>query len=341
MSFPRPLLLANAMTDAIVPSAKVSCSIIPEQNRGKPWFDDGNVILMSHNLAFKVYKGMVSQHSTMLRDMLDQQETEVVDGCPAIQLEDATIDISSFLVVIHGCERAFQLNSKQDFMALVGVLRIATKYKAEALRQRALLPLKRLYPSKLSQWDEVFESSSWLWHLDPVTVTNVARELSAFAVLPAAMAFLANSTLAEEAFGPSIFQTHPLRFAPGLLNADDLKGFAKMKEYSHTCIARILRFIREAGKEHRMSCQRLHAGDGCATKFTGMFVALSVAAATSEAPAGYPSFIITVQSVLQREDVCGSCRGRADAGIDRRRRAWWRGLPEVLGFSGWEDVRLR
>lgn len=237
--------------------------------------------------------------------------------------------------------RSFQLTCKQDAMVLVGVLRIATRYKADALRQRALLPLKRLYPSKLSQWDDVFESNSMIWHLDPVMVVNVARELSALSILPAAMAFLANSTLAQEAFGASILQTQPLRFTPGLLSAEDLKAFTLMKEYNHGSIAKTLRFIREQGKERHMSCERLHTADGCSSKFTGMFVALSVMAATSEAPAGYPSFIVAAQGVLQREDLCGSCRDTADAGLDRRRRAWWRGLPEALGFAGWDDIRLR
>ncbi|KAJ7677484.1 hypothetical protein B0H17DRAFT_944798, partial [Mycena rosella] len=132
--------------------SETKISIIPEQNRGKPWFEDGNIILMSHDMGFKVYKGMVSQHSAILRDMLDEGVTETIEGCPAIQLDDATVDISNFLTVIHGCERSFQLASKQDFLTVIGVLRIATKYKAEALRQRALFPLKRLYPSKLSQW---------------------------------------------------------------------------------------------------------------------------------------------------------------------------------------------
>jgi hypothetical protein len=180
-----------------------------------------------------------------------------------------------------------------------------------------------------------------LWHLDGVTVINVARELSALSLLPAAMAFLANSTLAQEAFGVSIFQTQPLRFAPGLSSAEDLKVFTLMKEYNHGSIAKTLRFIREQGKERHISCQRLHTVDGCSSKLTAIFVTLSIVAATSEAPAGYPSFVITVQGVLQREELCGSCRDRVDVGLDRRRRAWWRGLPEALGFSGWDDARLR
>jgi len=327
------------MTDTIVSSTKVN--IIPEKNRGSPWFDDGNVILMSPDLAFKVYKGLLSQHSSVFRDMLETTATEIIGGCPAFQLADSTADLTSFLNVIHGGERSFQITSKQEFLTLVGVLRIATKYKADALRQRALLPLQRIYPKSLSQWDDVFESNSMMWHLDPVTVTNIAREMAALAILPAAMAFLANSTLAQEAFGVSIFQTQPLRFAPGLLSAEDLKAFALMKEYNHGSIAKTLRFIREQSKERHISCQRLHAVEGCSSKFTGMFVALSVVAATSDAPAGYPSFIITVQGISQREDLCGSCRDRFDVGLDRRRRAWWRGLPEALGFSGWDDVRLR
>ncbi|KAJ7133018.1 hypothetical protein C8R46DRAFT_923764 [Mycena filopes] len=323
------------MASIVIPSTKI---IIPERNRGKPWFDDGNVILMSDDMAFRVYKGMVAQHSPMLRAKLEHGVTDIVDGCPAVQLDDDTTDLSNFLTVIHGCERSFQLNSKSDFTTLVGVLRIATKYKADALRRRALHPLRRIYPTELSEWDDNFESHSMIWHLDPVTVINTARELSALSVLPAAMTFLANSTLAQEAFGASVLQTQPLRFAPGLSSAEDLKAFALMKEYNHISISKTLRFIREQVKERRASCQRL---DGCASKLTAALVALCVAAGTSDAPAGYASFVITVQEVLQREDLCGSCQERVDLGLQRRRRAWWRGVPEALGFSGWDDARLR
>jgi len=237
--------------------------------------------------------------------------------------------------------RSFEINSKQAFMSLIGVLRISTKYKAHVLRQRALLPLQRIYPTQLSEWDDVFEGSSMMWFLDSVMVINVARELSALSILPAAMAFLANSTLAQEAFGPSVFQTQPLRFAPGLLSAEDLKAFTLMKEYNHHSIAKTLRFLREQGKERYASCQRLHMGDGCSAKFKAIFMTLSMVVATSDAPTGYPSFIVTALGVLQREEVCASCRDRVGVGLDRRRRAWWRGLPEALGFSGWEDARLQ
>ncbi|KAJ7025402.1 hypothetical protein C8F04DRAFT_1269285 [Mycena alexandri] len=327
--------------NTVIPSTKIS--IIPERNRGKPWFDDGNVILMSNDrfepMAFRVYKGMVAQHSPMLRAKLENGVTDVVYGCPAVQMDDCTAaDLCNFLTFVHGCERSLQLNSKHDFATLIGVLRIATKYKADALRKRALRPLERIYPPELSEWDDNFESHSMIWHLDPVAVINVARELSALSILPAAMAFLANSTLAQEAFGASILQTQPLRFAPGLLSGFDLKGFTLMKEYNHTSISKTLHFIREQAKERHGSCQRL---DGCATKFTAAFIALCVAAATSEGPAGYPSFVITVQGVLQREEFCGSCQDRVELGLQRRRRAWWRGLPGALGFSGWDDARLR
>ncbi|KAJ7601581.1 hypothetical protein DFH06DRAFT_404512 [Mycena polygramma] len=324
------------MPDTIVRSNSTKICI-PEQNRGTPWFQDGNIILMTETTAFKVYKGMVSQHSSILQDKFENVVTQV-EGCPAVQLDDCTTDLSNFLTVIHGCDRSFQLRSMREFMALIGVLRIATKYRADVLRQRALLPLQRIYPTKLSEWDEAFENNSMIWHLDAVTVINVARELSALSILPAAMAFLANSSLAQEAFGVSIMQTQPLRFAPGLLSAEDLKAFALMKEYNHGSIASTLKFIREQG-ERRRSCQGVHA-DGCSSKFTAVFMTLAVVAATSEAPAGYPSFVITVQGVLQREELCGSCRDRVDVGLDRRRRAWWRGLPEALGYSGWDDARL-
>ncbi|KAJ7644015.1 hypothetical protein FB45DRAFT_285843 [Roridomyces roridus] len=267
--------------------SSTTVNIIPEENRATPWFDDGNCIIMCSTVAFKIYKGLLAQHSPVFREMLQRKPAEVIDGCPAIQMDDSAADLASFLNAIHGCERSFQITCKQEFLTLVGVLRIATKYKADGLRQRALHPLQRIYPKSLAQWDDIYEGNSMIWHLDPVLVTNLARELEALSILPAAMAFLANSTLAQEAFGASVVQTHPLRFAPGLLNPEDIKAFTLMKEYNHVSIAKTLRFIREQSK---VSCQRLHTGDGCASKFTLLFVTLSTVVATADAPAGYPSF---------------------------------------------------
>ncbi|KAJ7069646.1 hypothetical protein C8F01DRAFT_522040 [Mycena amicta] len=337
------------------PSMKVSISnLIPEQNRGVPWFEDGNVILMSNDTAFKVrsqavadmalectqvYKGLIGQQSPVLRDMIEDGSPEIIDGCPAISLDDSTTDLAHFLNVIHGCERPFRLTTKNDFLIIAGILRIATKYEAKTLRQRALVPLAQAYPSTLPEWDDVFESHSLLWVLDAVTTVNLARELNALSLLPSALAFLANSTLAREAFGVSIFQTQPLRFAPGLLRTEDVKALTLMKEYNQSSIARTLRFLREQGKERQSLCQR--AESCCSSKFTGIFVALSVLVATSEAAVGYPTFAVRVQDVMGREDLCGSCRDRVEVGLDRKRRAWWRGLPDCIGFSGWNDERLR
>lgn len=101
-----PTLFPSTMADTVVSSVKTKINIIPQCNRGIPWFDDGNVILMSHELAFKVYKGMLSQHSTILKEMIETGAAEVIEGCPAILLDDdSTTDLSNFLTVIHGCER--------------------------------------------------------------------------------------------------------------------------------------------------------------------------------------------------------------------------------------------
>jgi hypothetical protein len=92
------------MEDTIIRPTKIT--IIPENNRGKPWFEDGTLILMTADMAFKVYKGMVARHSLVLREMCENGVVgEVVEGCPAIQLDDSTADLSNFLTVIHECER--------------------------------------------------------------------------------------------------------------------------------------------------------------------------------------------------------------------------------------------
>lgn len=64
---------------------------LPEYTRSTPWFEDGNIVLETERVQFKVYKGILAANSAIFRDMFtiaQAQEVELADGCPVVHLAD-------------------------------------------------------------------------------------------------------------------------------------------------------------------------------------------------------------------------------------------------------------
>jgi hypothetical protein len=74
--------------------------------QGEPWYADGNIILRCDDIVFRVYGGLLSQHSNVFLDLLSlpqpEEDSETMDGCPLVPLyHDSPIDLGHFLVAIH------------------------------------------------------------------------------------------------------------------------------------------------------------------------------------------------------------------------------------------------
>jgi len=64
------------------------------------WFDDGSVIIRSPSLMFRVYKGILSAHSQVFRDMFSEPQPpdgEDMDGIPVVDISDDSDDVKHFL----------------------------------------------------------------------------------------------------------------------------------------------------------------------------------------------------------------------------------------------------
>lgn len=84
----------------------------PEQliyiQRSEFWQDDGNVILQARSTQFRVHKSMLSNHSSIFKDMFANAAPigeELVEGCPVIHLSDSPVDMHHVLRAIYerGC----------------------------------------------------------------------------------------------------------------------------------------------------------------------------------------------------------------------------------------------
>lgn len=67
------------------------------------WFGDGNVILQTDDLQFRVYKGVLAKNSVVFRDMFataSSSECPIVDGCPVVLLYDWPEDLEHVLLAL-------------------------------------------------------------------------------------------------------------------------------------------------------------------------------------------------------------------------------------------------
>ena len=74
------------------------------------WFEDGNVIVIAQNIAFRFHKGVLSHHSQVFRDLFlvpqpsgsTASSIDILDGCPAVRVSDTSYDFRELLRAIYG-----------------------------------------------------------------------------------------------------------------------------------------------------------------------------------------------------------------------------------------------
>ena len=70
------------------------------------WYLDGSVVLRADHTLFRVYSGILSQASSVFKDMFTMpqpEDCESYEGCPLVHLPDAASDLYPFLKAMHDC----------------------------------------------------------------------------------------------------------------------------------------------------------------------------------------------------------------------------------------------
>ncbi|KAG5334816.1 hypothetical protein C0989_002994 [Termitomyces sp. Mn162] len=367
--------------------------VVPPQARSTPWLDDGNIILITDKKAFKFYKRTLTSHSEEFQkkiEIMNDGNTDVVENCPVLEVPFASpVDLGHFLAALHNLEThtplpGFSLATLDDFRALEGILRVATLTKTPVLRTRAIAALQVRYPTTLAGWDIVRpprrlltpppsfdEDQDWEW--DRTLIVNLAREVEAFSVLPAAMAMLTEDCSAGEVFGvrlPSITSpvspplspmspVAPSPFSPMSpnaslprqrtdLNAADAPSFALLKEYEHRSLVSLLLTIRSLGSTCIRPPEVIPRKAGLApvgsslllpgpSQCSGFFketAARLLEIQVLENPVGYAQFLWYVLAVRQdRQRTCKYCWREFSHKCNEAREKWWEELPVVLKFE--------
>ncbi|KAI0315092.1 hypothetical protein OF83DRAFT_1133640, partial [Amylostereum chailletii] len=186
----------------------------------KVWMEDGNIILRVANdkvttnsaILFKVHKFVLATHSTFFRDLFDGPQTafeaasEKYQGLPVMEMQDDSEDLCDFLRALYYpsfTHRRHLMNKdelpRSAFPAMhAGVLRLASKYDAQDIREVVVEAFHEEWPSRLLLWDareapirEDVENGAWsqdvtIFFPDSAHTISLAMEFNIPSALPAA-----------------------------------------------------------------------------------------------------------------------------------------------------------
>jgi hypothetical protein len=138
------------------------------------WFVDGSVIIQAETTLFRVHMSQLSRHSAFFKDLFSlpqpphlqasnpapsqsasqfpTPEQLYIDKCPVLEVQDTAEDFANLLSALYDGP-TFGNNDRDDYRIVSGILRLATKYLIDKLRNRALSHLMVAWPTALKAWD--------------------------------------------------------------------------------------------------------------------------------------------------------------------------------------------
>ncbi|KAH9890667.1 hypothetical protein C8Q73DRAFT_667497 [Cubamyces lactineus] len=158
------------------------------------WFEDGNIVLLCRDTAFRVYRGLLTRHSVIFRDLFSMAQpsaSETMESCPVVHISDPPDDLRHLLRVLCGT-RKFPVipGERMEFVELAALIRMSHKYHVEDLHSRAMHHLKLYFTNDLAVWDTAGVDGNLFLHITPpdaIAAVNLARLTHADSVLPTAL----------------------------------------------------------------------------------------------------------------------------------------------------------
>ncbi|KAK7690458.1 hypothetical protein QCA50_005556 [Cerrena zonata] len=127
-------------------------------DRGDPWFDDGNIVIVAENTGFKVHRDVLSQRSEIFKDMLlvpqppVPNQDEILDGIPVVHVSDTQKDLFYVISAIYNGYKYFGEGKLMTFPVIGAFLRLGNKYEIPELQRAAISRLRACFPDRLKDF---------------------------------------------------------------------------------------------------------------------------------------------------------------------------------------------
>ncbi|KAI0686101.1 hypothetical protein C8T65DRAFT_747543 [Cerioporus squamosus] len=163
------------------------------------WFDDGTIIIEARSVRFRIYKGILAEHSPVFADMFSIPQPATCDDvsagtqpCPVMELDDSPDDIRNLLRALLPKKQTpiiYAGPPKIDFETISACVRLGHKYQVDHLLVQSLEYLEHFYPLEFDKWMEDGVSAgppSWS-PSQAIGVVNIARRMEWPTVLRTAL----------------------------------------------------------------------------------------------------------------------------------------------------------
>ncbi|KAI0305519.1 hypothetical protein B0F90DRAFT_1624486 [Multifurca ochricompacta] len=166
------------------------------QRRPSLSFEDGNIAVLAEKSYFLVHRGFLSRQSEYLGELIRDIcscPTTTLEGRPVLHLPDSSDDISLLLHSMYdGLSSLMSLESNLRIASIL--LRLSARYAIEHLFNETLAVLHKPWPTSLAHWTRRerqlprvnTKSAQEISLPHPITIVNLAREVDAPELIPAA-----------------------------------------------------------------------------------------------------------------------------------------------------------
>ncbi|KAK2463675.1 hypothetical protein APHAL10511_004426 [Amanita phalloides] len=202
-----------------------------------------------------------------------------VDTTPIIHLHDSAEDAANLLSALYDGPE-FGDNGKEDFRKVSGILRLSNKYIIDSLKAKAIVHLSIAWPISLKRWD-AREDMARIYELEtgahfyphPILVINLAREVNAPSLLPAAFYDLSRRPYTQ-IFEANVDDPFYLADPTQCLSMDDLRRLCLGKEAIQQAITALIQamsnsqHIRQGQHHGPLTQSRKHPSAVCISAAT-------------------------------------------------------------------------
>ncbi|GBE89324.1 hypothetical protein SCP_1503320 [Sparassis crispa] len=326
--------MSGDRTGHIVADAHSASDTSDPQQDAEFWFEDGSIVLIAQDIAFRVHRGVLSRHSEVFRDLLKvpgKQEEKF--GCPFVHLSDSPADLRSLLRVLYdGAVSHLDLETPLEFAEVATLVRLSHKYGIKSLLEKGLARLKTVFTKGFSTWESLHCTGSFIeisvmspflkaQPEDAIAVVRLARLTGALTMLPTAL-FVCCSlepTVLTRAYTLSDGSNNQLslqdlercmRAAPILSSSFQtrhtllhLETSPQCENHRYTpCSSRLARQLKIYFESNTVTCLNVLHGR---------------------------------QSSIRDSGVCGACQTFIQKKDRERGQKYWADLPSYFGLGTW------
>ncbi|RPD57118.1 hypothetical protein L227DRAFT_239457 [Lentinus tigrinus ALCF2SS1-6] len=137
-----------------------SASMIKDSNL---WLEDGNVVVVAQDTAFRVHRGLLSRHSEVFSGLFtlaqpdDEAAAELYDGCPVVRVPDSSHDFRHLLHALYdGLSTIESVHESAKFNIYAALARLADKYELPHIFTAAIKWLGTIFTDTYTVWHDLW-----------------------------------------------------------------------------------------------------------------------------------------------------------------------------------------